>query len=542
MKILTSNPPSLLANPFFMLKLSLRDSKHKIVAAVEEFALRDTSGLEDDAAADLLNPRKRLVAEIGWFHGVSPALAQKLLGKVMAKEPTIVAESKNLHPLSRCNIGVTWLIHHQPGGAKLASWIRRISTSFEQVKLAQLIDLINEERRVSGFPQVKDASLVAAALLSHRQAVSRAISGVLTENQSPGSVLSTVLDQIEHLDHVPALIEDLVQRFEIDNQAAIQKATNACRELLVSSLRKAPMSPDSIEGIHDILERWKTLVGPIQRVQNAGGITDPYSKALATEIRSISLSLANERDLHSEALQLTTIAREIFSNVIELEELFNRDLVVLQSVLEEKERAENEKKEHELEITYEVNIRKMFTLTGDTLRMSPAGISWKRQTYPLDSITRIRWGGVSRSINGLPVGTVYTVAFGNATNETELEFADGNTYSTLTQKLWKALGFRLLVKMMHALRAGQEIRFGNATVRDDGVTLIKTRFLRTGQPVNCTWDDLSIHSSNGEFHITSKAGPSASLSYIKVPNTHVLERAMTSGFQRGIRKLSDVLL
>src|SRR3546814_5902743 len=66
------------------------------------------------------------------------------------------------------------------------------------------------------------------------------------------------------------------------------------------------------------------------------------------------------------------------------------------------------------EITYRAEIGVMFK---DTLSISPDGISWKGQSFSLDSITRVRWGGVRHSVNGVPTGTTYTIAFGDKRSE-----------------------------------------------------------------------------------------------------------------------------
>jgi hypothetical protein len=78
------------------------------------------------------------------------------------------------------------------------------------------------------------------------------------------------------------------------------------------------------------------------------------------------------------------------------------------------------------------------------------------RTFPLDSITRVRWGGVSHSVNGIPTGTTYTIAFGNRSSEAVVELKKQDIYSTFIDKLWRAVCVRLLTEMLEALKDGRD--------------------------------------------------------------------------------------
>src|SRR3546814_5216991 len=83
------------------------------------------------------------------------------------------------------------------------------------------------------------------------------------------------------------------------------------------------------------------------------------------------------------------------------------------------------------------------------------GISWKGQSFSLDSITRVRWGGVRHSVNGVPTGTTYTIAFGDKRSEAVVELKKEDIYSKFIDKLWRAVCVRLLGEMLEALKIGR---------------------------------------------------------------------------------------
>ncbi|MBL8465154.1 MAG: hypothetical protein JNL37_09920 [Thauera sp.] len=180
----------------------------------------------------------------------------------------------------------------------------------------------------------------------------------------------------------------------------------------------------------------------------------------------------------------------------------------------------------------------------DALSISPDGILWKGQRFPLDSVTRVRWGGVRHSINGVPTGTTYTIAFGDRRAEAVVELRKEHIYTNFIDKLWRAVGIRLLGEMLEALKDGRDLYFGDALLHDDGITLVRRKFLGANEKVRCSWGQLQIWSADGSFCIGSKDDKKTSvgISYIHVANTHILEQLIRMAFKKpGLRRLSELL-
>jgi hypothetical protein len=212
----------------------------------------------------------------------------------------------------------------------------------------------------------------------------------------------------------------------------------------------------------------------------------------------------------------------------------------LADIFQERKKSESQKNEWAREITYRAEIGVMFK---DTLSISPDGLAWKKQRYPLSAITRVRWGGVNHSVNGVPTGSTYTLAFGDNRSEAVVELKKEATYSAFLEKLWLAVGIRLLTELLETLKSGTEVRFGEATFRDDSVTLIKHKFFGPNESINSSWEQVRIWSEDGSFYLGIKDDKKTyvGLSYIHVPNVHVLEQAIRMAFKKpGMRRLSDV--
>jgi len=242
-----------------------------------------------------------------------------------------------------------------------------------------------------------------------------------------------------------------------------------------------------------------------------------------------------------QSQRLTKLLQELFADVPEVADRVAEDAQALSDIAQGRKKSEQEQKEWEEEITFSAKVGTVFKVT---LSISPRGISWKDKTYPLESITRVRWGGVRRSVNGIPTGTDCTVAFGDNRSESVVQIKHEWVYTKFTDKLWRAVCVRLITDMLGTLKKGHEVRIGEAAVRDDGITLIKHKSLSPNEAVRYSWSQVHIWSANGSFVIGAKEDEKAyvSLSYIGVTNSHILETILRTAFKRpGLTCLSEII-
>jgi hypothetical protein len=111
------------------------------------------------------------------------------------------------------------------------------------------------------------------------------------------------------------------------------------------------------------------------------------------------------------------------------------------------------------------------------------------------------------------------------------------------EKLWRAVGIRLLGEFFEALKAGKEIVVGDAAVKDPGVTVTRHKFF-SKERVWLGWDQTHVWTADGSFVIGAKDDKKvySQLSYIQTPNVHILEQGIRMAFKKaGLRVLSDLL-
>lgn len=535
---------------FSVLGVTTRDNRKRIVELAEEKLLELDHDVCQKARSDLTNPRTRLSVEIAWLPGVSPRKAAQLVENLL-NDPMATREESGLPTLAHLNLlaAAFETVDGKHDADDLAEFIMEAAYLAEELTAEEVLRDINEDRAVSGFPEVRALDPIEAELTERKRYYRRAVKDAL--DRLPPMALIQVMTEIVDgvtsggLDHAPRLIDDLVDSYEVENQDILQKEAENVQKLIKAARDHAGSGEVAVKPYIDKLDavarNWDKIAQPIQLSSKARGIDHEASRALAYEIRSLAVDLFNKHDMLAHSQRLTGLIQELFSEVPEISDRVEEDADALADIFQQRKHAAARRDEWAREITYRAEIGMIFK---GTLSISPQGVSWKGHSFPLDSITRVRWGGVSHSVNGIPTGTTYTIAFGNRNSEAVVELRKQDIYSTFIDKLWKAVCVRLLTEMLEALKGERDLHFNDALLHDDGITLVKRKFFGSNEKVRCSWAQVHVWSADGSFCIGAKDDKkvNASMSYIQGTNTHILEQAIRMAFKKpGMRRLSDLL-
>ncbi|MFO6093009.1 hypothetical protein, partial [Pseudomonas aeruginosa] len=502
------------------------------------------------ARSDLTNPRTRLSAEIAWLPGVSPRKAS-LLVEGLLYDPFVARGGAGLPTLAHLNLlaAAFEAVDGEHDADDLASFIQEVAYLVDEIDPEDVLRDINEDRAASGFPEVRALDQIEAELAERKRYYRSAIKDAL-DRLPPTTLVQVMTDTVEEVtlggeDHAPELIDDLVDSYEVETQGFLQKEAENVHKLIKAARDSANSGEAAVKPYVDKLDavarNWDKVAQPIQLSAKARGIDHEASRDLAYEIRSLAIDLFNTHDMLTQAQRLTGLLQELFAELPEVSERVEQDADALADIFHERKQAVARRDEWAREITYRAEIGVMFK---DTLSISPDGISWKGQSFSLDSITRVRWGGVRHSVNGVPTGTTYTIAFGDKRSEAVVELKKEDIYSKFIDKLWRAVCVRLLGEMLEALKDGRDLYFGDALLHDDGITLVRHKFLGANERVRCTWGQVQIWNADGSFCIGSKDDKKTNvgISYIHVANTHILEQLIRMAFKKpGLRRLSELL-
>jgi hypothetical protein len=330
---------------------------------------------------------------------------------------------------------------------------------------------------------------------------------------------------------------------KIETQRSLQKQQDTFKKIIASTLACASSAVAVDLMLNDLetaLLNWSKIVKPIQLIIKTQGIAKEHSEEIGYAIRSLGIDLFNKHDLMAQSERTMKLVQRHFSDFPEIIKMVQVDVTTLARLKKEASEASRRNVEWEREITYSAEIGLVFK---DTLSISPNGIAWKNSTYPLDTINGVRWGGIKKSVNGIPTGTDYTIAFGNSRTSSVVSLNREAVYSKFTDCLWRAVCVRLLIEMGKSLKNGAILTFGDMNVRDDAFQLQRHKFLSSNEFLWNSLDSVTYSSSNGTLLISSKTDKKmyGASSYIDHWNTHILEHLVRGAFKKGCRRLSDYL-
>lgn len=543
-------------NPFFILNVTTRNDRRRILEIAEEKSLLSDEDSVRGAAATLTNPRKRLSAEVAWL----PGLSSKQIAEVMAvldANPTELCNQRELPVLARANLLAASLVRAVTDldAADAANWIVDLAETHEALALnaESTATLINEERAIAGFPKILDLQHIKSELRSRRQYYRTAIKDAL--NKLPPKLLVEVVTQAvrqatkDGKDHyAPILIHDLVDSFEVEAQGFLEKEEQNISLLVNRVMAAVKANKDdkshidrSVVKLENVIRNWDAVAQPIQLSARSRGLDHDQSRRVARTIRKLARELFNKHGLLDISRRLTMLQQEVFAEIDRVVEQSIGDASALLDEIEKQLKSEEQQVESlRRELTYEADIGIVFK---NRLRISPDGVEWKGDKFPLKDITRIRWGGTKHSINGIPTGTTYNIFVGSDWGSTSIELKNEQVYKEFVDRLWRTVGTRLAADMLEGLRQGKRYGFGTAVISDHGVELERRHFFSANELVFCKWTDLVIGNGSGTFYIVKKDEKKVSveLPYQDMDNVRVLEAAMRVFWKKASHKLSDLL-
>jgi hypothetical protein len=549
--------PGLQHNPFWLLGATPHDDAHRIVALAEEKALQLDDEVCRRARADLTSPKFRLAAELGWFPGLDPARIADLLAR-LAEPRFEQADEPTLPPLARVNLMAAIFQAVAQGGAahapapqavdEAAGRILRFAHLLDAIDAGAVLHDINQDRARSGFAAVRGADQVAAELVELRRRHRATLREVL--DAMPAATLVAVMAEAVRVDtergtrQATRFLDELVDLYQEETTGFLERELakvaaliERIRALVVQDPAAVPRRLDALERV---LRNWVKVAEPAQLSAKARGLQHEASRAAAWQVRGLAVDLFNKHNRLDDAKRLTDLLRELFADVPDVAAKMDGDAEAIRAIGEDRKTAGAKEAEWAKQITFRTQVGR---LARRDLAISPDGVEWQGKRIPLAAITRVRWGGVRHSVNGIPTGTTLTVGVGDDRTEAVITLRDQTKYQAFLDKLWPAVCQRLMIDILEALRAGRTLTFGDAVVSDLGVTLTRRKLFRANETAFADWFQIRIWSANGQFYIGAQSDKKlyATMSYIQTPNAHLLEHLIRLKFKNTNRTLSALL-
>jgi len=536
-------------NPFYILSANPRDNRQRILELADEKSLTLDSALCNDARSVLTTPRKRLSAETGWLVSLGPKRVEEMVA-LIESSPESVLELDKMTSLTRTNLLVAAVSRvNDLNAIDLAKWLLEISWAFEEIDIEEVQRLLNEERIVSGFPEITDITAIEAEIKSRRLYFREVLKSVLDKVESQELVKALTIATESTTDvgekQCPVLLADLVDAFEIEAQEFFEIEEEKIKSL-VQRLHAAFDSEESdeqlapkVDQLIEVVKNWDIIAQPIQVVAKSRGHNHDTSHRMANIVRELAVHIFNEHGKLEFSQKITKMIQEVFAEVVEVAERTAEDFSALENIAEQIREAPKRAEEWKRANTYEAEIGLVFK---DKLMISPEVIEWKNKAWKVEDITRCRWGGTRHAVNGIPTGTTYTIVFGNDSKTEYIQLKKEAIYSNFIERFWRIVGVQILTNILKGLREGHRYNFAGTILTDHGMELHRAKFFKKEQ-VFCPWDEIRIWNGAGEFCVGSSQDKKISnaFSYQDHDNIHILEAAIRTFFDKGGRTISSIL-
>lgn len=515
-------------NPFYILGASLHDTRPKIMSLAEEKSLEIDESVCSEARMVLTNPRRRLVAELSWFPGVSLRETSTILNKLKLGELEDNYLEK-LPPLVRFNLSFSILLNskRKPSDAGFEKTLFSLAKSFNAIHIESLIKIINEERSISGFTEVSDISIVAEELENIRIQVVQNIQQMLSGRSllSLNHIMLGVLEREKKAGLTLELVQDYIDKIYA---IAVQKdldTLNSKLQISIDEIKKYSANKNAaksylnklIDNFLEELEDYDNIMQPLQVSLQKRGLEHEISNNMAEKVRLLAVHVGTKANALDLSEKIVKKAKELFAEVNTSAEHLSDDLAAIKDIQNEKVRLEKE-------------IECAFTHGQETLSMSTKGIEYNGVLYKLEDITNIRYGLKEDSGD-----IVSLVAFGTNDEDIEIKWLKGGIYiqslpyNKFTSALWKAVGPKIITNMLNHLALGKTI-YG--VLCDDGMYLRNSYYYDSKK---FKWSDISVRATDGKVIISSKSSPSYSLewSFMLVENAIVIYILLSMFMEKG---------
>ncbi len=537
-------------NPFALLGLTPRDGNQKIVEAAEEKSATLDPAVCAKARAALTTPRDRIAAEVAWLPGLSPASVRTALS-LLQLAPPMILERADDPPLAFANLlaGAIDRLDAAAPAEEWTRWICLLADTAGAIRAEDVLRDLNEDRIAARIPQIGALAAVEDQIAGRKRVYKDRIMRGL--GRLPAStlveVVTATVDKATQSGtrHAPSLIDDIVEGYELEAGKYLRQESENVFQLVAAAQKAAAEKSSGLGEILNLLDgvirRWDRLAQPIQLSLKSRGMGHEMSRDLAAPIRNLSVELVNDHEELEAANRLLAMLKEVFAENPELIHRFEDDTEALNNLFEQKARSEKEEEEWRAAIQFSAQIGALFR---DTLSMSADGISWKNQLFPLDSITRVRWGATRHSVNGIPTGTTYHIWFGDARRYASVDTRQEATFQSFTEKLWQAVCMRLVFDLITRLAKGEQVSFSDAIIQDDGIILKRRHLFSADERVPLSWGDVRIWNQDGCFYLggANDRKVYAALSYQNTDNVHILEAVIRIFFKKGGESLSKAFL
>jgi len=343
-------------SPFYNLDISVRDNREDIIDKAESLSLIKDPDECIDMQSQLLNLNSRLKHEIEWLPGVDPFEVRSLLEALQLNSPHIF---NKLPILAQANLIISYIELNADviTDEESVSAITLLASLSEKIKAPEVQDIINKDRLLSKFPEIKDSKQIAIELENRKNQYVSSLESFLNTLE-PGNLLNIVTLLLERTTnngscHAPDLIYKFIDRYNLLTNAVLEQGLTKITNLI--NIIKGKYKDDGSQISKEISEliksvySWDAIAQPSQIASKSQEIEHKESKDLASSIRNLAVHIFNINNLSEIPEQLNQLITEAFKELPQVFLLATEDSVQIKTISASQKKLNKESEELEKE-------------------------------------------------------------------------------------------------------------------------------------------------------------------------------------------------
>ena len=317
-------------NPFSVLQVSIYDTKATIIERADDlsFADPDREEIIERARDILLNPRKRIAAEMRWFVGCSREQEKELMTRpygemflflddlYLAETNRLIYSLKYLAPKDKLNI------------------VSAIDASYSLLNAEKILKQINAARAKSKFPAVQDTVAIRSEMKNIRYDVREIIHDTLKVVDRVECIKQTndFVEAIKYLDDgefFGVIVEDFFDSCRLEMNPFFDEKSKQ----IISLLSKIKIRADKnfLDELVAAIESFAEAIKPLDKFSIALGTNNfDATEEIFYAVRDVAIKLFNEKKLIDEPLILSRRLEKNFSYLPSLVEVIRKDIKFLE--------------------------------------------------------------------------------------------------------------------------------------------------------------------------------------------------------------------
>ena len=276
-----------------------------------------------EARTILIHPRNRISAEIAWLPGVNPELTGEILNVMKTPNQTLQSITE-LTSIARANYFVSKFSRlRNLSTSNVVKWILAIARASEGIDSESVCLTINEDRSISGFPIIQDLSTLDTEIQKQKRYFGQTLSSTVNNFSvnERAVVLTSTLETVSRDSnrHIPVLIEELIQTYEIEvaadlekKQKIIEAQDEKLRAMVEAKNADSTLQP-IVNQLLDAVRDWDNIAQPIQLNKRSRGERHSSSFEIAWRVQRLAVDFYNKFFNYDFSLQLLNLLLYDFS-------------------------------------------------------------------------------------------------------------------------------------------------------------------------------------------------------------------------------------